>query len=249
MYGHANDSLSADGCHVRIVPADTIFKNRKKNPWTRDSDSASDGEEDPRQLVKGGVRFRFHQRPTSQKIDSKHGIVNGFVEDIREHSRNNHFDKFIKNSDEYQELSHMVRSLAQAVEEQESSAFSLQATTAEFKANFMNVLNLKAVEKSSRQRASKSDVIRNLGSLKGYKSFIQNPSISLRKVACLTKYLRRKGYHVSFTPSSNLVKNGRRRQLRKESLVDSDSQSVPHDNQVPKADAQEAVSSNSDASR
>ena len=69
----------------------------------------------------------------------------------------------------------------------------------------MNVLNLKSAEKCSRQRALKSDVIRSLGSLKGYKRFIQNPSISLRKVACLTKYLHRKGYHVSFTPSSNLV--------------------------------------------
>jgi len=246
MHNHADDSLSVDGSHVRIVPADTIFKNRKKNPWTRDSDSSSEGEEDPRQLVKGGVRFRFHRGSVCQKTDSKHGIVNG---SIHQDSVNGHFDKFIKDSDEYQELAHMVRSLAQAVEEQESSAFSLQATTAEFKANFMNVLNLKAAEKSSRQRALKCDVIRNLGSLKGYKSFIQNPSISLRKVACLTKYLHRKGYHVSFTPSSNLVKNGKRRQLRKESLVDSDSQSVPNDSQVPNGDAQETVSSNSDASR
>lgn len=41
---------------------------------------------------------------------------------------NGHFDKFIKDSDEYQELAHMVRSLAQAVEEQESAAFSLQVS-------------------------------------------------------------------------------------------------------------------------
>jgi len=250
MHNLSDYPLDSDGSSVRIVPADTLLKNRRKNPWARDSDSSSEDEDDPRQLFKGGVRLRFHKIPkTGSSSDSKYGIITGDVDGAQHASVNGHFDQFIKDSDECQELVHMVRSLAQAVEEEESTSFSLEATTAEFKAHFMDVLNLKAASNWSRPRSLKSEVIRNLGSLKGYKSFIRNPSTSLRKVSCLTKYLNRKGYHVSFAPSSNLVKNGRRRPLRKDSLVDSDSQSVPNENPTPGGDAQEAVSSNSDGSR